>query len=170
MSPFSTPVLLVRKYNETWRLCVDFRELNDKMVKNKFPISVVDELLDELKGAHFFTKIDLRSGYHQVWMHPDDVAKMAFYTHHRHFEFRVMPFRLTNVSATFQALMNYILKPFLRWFVLVFYDILIYNPSWEEHVQQVQLVFKLLCASKLFVKQSKCFFGKPSVAYLGHII
>lgn len=104
-------------------------------------------------------------------MSPDDVEKTVFRTHHGHFEFLVMPFGLTNALATFQALMNDILKPFFHCFVLVFFDdILVYSPSWAEHLQHVKQVFQVLCANKLAPKKSKCFFGEPSVAYLGHVI
>jgi hypothetical protein len=164
-SPFSAPVLLVRKADGTWHFCVDYRALNAVMSKDKCPIPVVDELLDELHGARFFTKLDLHSSHHQVRMHPDDITKTAFRTHHGHFEFLVMPFGLSN------ALMNDILSPYLCRFVLVFFDdILIYSSSWAEHLQHMAIIFNELRAHRLHLKRSKCLFGMTSVAYLGHVI
>jgi hypothetical protein len=161
--------LLFKKGDDSWRFCVNYLALNSKTVKDKFPI-LIEELLDKLHSASFFTKLDLCSGYHQVRMHPDDVEKMAFQTHKGLFEFLVMPFSLINALATFQALMNDVLQPFLRRFVLVFLDdILIYN-SWSEHLCHVNHILSKLYEHHLFVKKSKCAIDECYVAYFCHVI
>jgi len=132
---------------------------------------IIEEILDELAGSKLFTKLDMRSGYHQIRMLPEGEYKTAFKTHHGHYQFKVMPFGLTNAPATFQCIMNDVLSPFLRQFVLVFLDdILIYSQSLQEHISHLQQVLEVLRRNQLYLKLSKCTFAQHNLEYLGHII
>jgi hypothetical protein len=140
-------------------------------VKNMFPMPVIDELLDELAGAKIFSKLDLRAGYHQIRMRPEDEAKTVFKTHQGHYQFKVMSFGLCNAPATFQCVMDSVLASCLRRYVLVFKDdILVYSPSLELHLDHLATVLKLLRDAQLYVKTSKCSFACSSLEYLGHIV
>ncbi|GKC84187.1 putative mitochondrial protein [Tanacetum coccineum] len=149
---------MVKKKDNTWRMCMDYRQLNKNTVKDKFPIPIIEELIEELHGVTIFSKLDLRFGYYQIRLHKEDIPKTDFKTHQGHYEFLVMPFDLTNAPSTFQALMNEVFKPFLRKFTL------------EEHVYYLSVVLETMRQNQLFAKQSKCVFGTKQVEYLGHVI
>ncbi|GJS76626.1 putative reverse transcriptase domain-containing protein [Tanacetum coccineum] len=165
------PVLFVKKKDGSFRMCIDYRELNKLTVKNRYPLPRIDDLFDQLQGSQFFSKIDLRSGYHQLRVHEDDIPKTAFRTRYRHFEFTVIPFGPTNAPAIFMDLMNRVCRPYLDKFVIVFIDdILIYSKTQEEHVKHLRLVLELLKKEKLYAKFSKCEFWLREVQFLGHVI
>jgi hypothetical protein len=171
MSPFASSVVLVLKKDGTLRMCIDYRALTKKTIKNRYPIPRINELMDELHGAVFFTKIDLRSGYHQISIREQDIEKTTFRCHFRHFEFLVMPFGLTNAPTTFQSCMNHIFRGQLRKYLLVIFDdILIYNKTWDEHLAHLGEVLDIMQAQSLYAKESKCEFGMRELLYLGHII
>lgn len=170
-SSFSLVVLLVRKKDNSWRFCVDYRMLNSLTVKSKFPILVVDELLDELSQAQWFTCLDLRAGFNQIRLAHGEEYKTAFQTHWGQFKFTVMSFGLTGAPNTFQGAMNSTLHSLLRKCVLVFFDdILIYSPTLESHLEHIRQVFTLLAADQWKVKFNKCRFAIQSISYLGHIV
>ena len=158
-SPWGALVLFVKKKDGSLRLCIDYRQLNKVTIRNKYPLPRIDDLFDQLQGASCFSKIDLRSGYHQLRIRHEDVPKTAFRTRYGHYEFLVMSFGLTNTPAAFMDLMNRVFKPFLDRFVIVFIDdILVYSRSKEEHVEHLRIVLQTLREHQLYAKFSKCEF------------
>nr|GEV36527.1 putative reverse transcriptase domain-containing protein [Tanacetum cinerariifolium] len=170
-SPWGAPVLFVKKKDGSFCLCIDYRELNKLTVKNRYPLLRIDDLFDQLQGSSVYSKIDLRTGYHQLRIREEDISITAFRTRYGHYEFRVMPFGLTNTPAVFTDLMNRVCKPYLDKFVIVFIDdILIYSKSKEEHEEHLKTILELLKREQLYAKFSKCDFWLESVQFLGHVI
>ncbi|KAA8915534.1 hypothetical protein TRICI_002318 [Trichomonascus ciferrii] len=171
MSPYSAPVLFAKKKDGSMRLCIDYRALNEQTIKNKFPLPLMEDLLDMLHGAKFLSKIDLMSGYHQVPIKPSDCHKTAFSTRYGHYEWVVIPFGLCNAPATFQSAMNRVLQPFIGRFVVVYLDnILIFSSTAEEHEMHIRQVLNTLRANQFVAKRSKCEFFKTKLDYLGFTI
>ncbi|GKE05331.1 putative reverse transcriptase domain-containing protein, partial [Tanacetum coccineum] len=167
-SPWGAPVLFFKKKDGSFCMCIDYKELNKLTVKNRYTLPRINDLFDQLQGSRYFSKIDLRSGYHQLRVHEDDIPKTAFRTRYGHFEFIVMPFGLTNAKAVFMDLMNRVCKLYLDKFVIVFIDdILIYSKSKEEHGVHLRLVLR---KEKLYAKFSKCEFWLQEVHFLGHVV
>ncbi|GJU36234.1 putative reverse transcriptase domain-containing protein [Tanacetum coccineum] len=170
-SPWGAPVLFVKKKDGSFRMCIDYRELNKLTVKNRYPLPRIDDLFDQLQGSRVYSKIDLRSGYHQLRVREEDISKTAFRTRYGHYEFQVMSFGLTNAPAVFMDLMNRVCKPYLDRFVIVFIDdILIYSKSRKEHEGHLKLILNLLKKEELYAKFSKCEFWLSKVQFLGHMI
>ncbi|GJS25763.1 putative reverse transcriptase domain-containing protein [Tanacetum coccineum] len=170
-SPWGAPVLFVKKKDGSFRMCIDYRELNKLTIKNRYPLPRIDDLFDQLQGSSVYSKINLRSGYHQLRVRDEDITKTAFRTRYGHYEFQVMPFGLTNAPAVFMDLMNRMCKPYLDKFVIVFIDdILIYSRNKEEHLDHLRIILELLKKEKLYAKFSKCDFWISIVQFLGHMI
>nr|GFC10078.1 retrotransposon protein, putative, Ty3-gypsy subclass [Tanacetum cinerariifolium] len=169
-APWGGPVLFVKKKDGSFRMCIDYRELNKLTVKNRYPLPMIDDLFDQLQGCSVYSKIDLRLGYHQLRVREEDIPKTAR-TCYGHYEFQVMPFGLTNAPAVFMDLMNQVCKPYLDKFVIVFIDdILIYSKDEKEHEEHLKAILEFLKKEELYAKISKCEFWISKVQFLGHVI
>ena len=167
-SAYGAPILFVPKKDGRWRMCIDYRALNKQTIKDRYPLPRIDDLLDRLGKARYFSIIDLASGYHQIAMKEDDIPKTAFRTHRGHFEFIVMPFGVTNAPAIFQRLMNKVFKKELDAFILVYLDdILIFSKTKEEHLEHIRIALERLRDAKIYTRLHKCEFYKDKVEYLG---
>ncbi|GJZ13780.1 putative reverse transcriptase domain-containing protein [Tanacetum coccineum] len=170
-APPGALVLFVKKKDGSFRMCINYRELNKLTVKNRYPLSRINDLFDQLQGSSVYSKIDLRSGYHQLRIREEDIPITAFRTRYGHYEFQVILFGLTNTPAVFMDLMNCVCKPYLDKFVIVFIDdILIYSKNNEEHEKYLKIILKLLKKEQLYAKFSKYDFWLESVQFLGHVI
>ena len=170
-SPWTAPVVVVKKKEGKLRFCVDYRQLNKVTTKDQFPLPRIDDLLDTLGKAKYFSTLDLASGYWQVEIKPEDRPKTAFITTEGLYEFNVMPFGLTNAPATFQRLMNKVFKNQLNKFVVIYLDDTnVFSTTFKDHLLHLRIVFDKLRQNGLKLQPSKCHFGKTSLAFLGHVI
>ncbi|MCO5562602.1 hypothetical protein L7F22_016230 [Adiantum nelumboides] len=169
-SPFCSPVLLVQKKDGTYRMCVNYRALNRITIKNRFPVPRVEDLFDKLQGSTDFSRIDLKSGYHQIRIVNEDIVKTAFRTKFGLYEYLVMPFGLTNAPATFNRMMERIFQPHRNFTRVFFDDVIIYSKTIEEHKEHLKVIFQELRDNKLYVNQKKSEFFLQEIQYLGHII
>ena len=170
-SPWGAPVLFMKKKDKTLQLCIDYRQLNRVTIKNRYPLPRIDDLFVQLGGARVYSKIDLRIGYHQLRVRETDIPKTAFRTRYGHFEFTVMPFRLTNAPTVSMDLMHRVFQPYLDHFVVVLVDdILIYSQSEWEHEYHLRIILQLLRDHQLYAKFSKCEFWLTEVRFLGHVV
>ncbi|MCO5601836.1 hypothetical protein L7F22_055961 [Adiantum nelumboides] len=169
-SPYCSPVLLVQKKDGTFRMCVDHRSLNKITIKNRFPIPRIDDILDKLQGARIFSRIDLKSGYHQIRIAPEDVHKTAFRTTFGLYEFLVMPFGLTNAPASFNRMMDRIFRPYRKFTGVFFDDILVFSETEEEHKKHLDIVFQELRKNELHINAKKSEFFLNKIHYLAHIV
>ena len=168
-SPYGSPVLFVQKKDGTLRMCIDYRALNKLTIHDKYPLPRTDELLDKVKGASIFSSLDLTSGYHQIRIHPDDVPKTAFTAAGEHYEFRVLPFGLTNAPSTFQRCMNSLFKH-LPFVAVYLDDILIFSKTAEEHLDHLKQVLQIIKQESLYCKLKKCEFNQTELKFVGHIV
>jgi hypothetical protein len=170
-SPWGAPVIFVDKKDGTQRMCVDYWSLNEVTIKNKYPLPRIDDLFDQLRGACVFSKIDLRSGYHQLKIWNSDIPKMTFTTQYGLYEYTVMSFGLTNAPTYFMYLMNKVFMEYLDKFAVVFIDdIIVFSKTEEEHAEHLRLVLQKLREHKLYAKRSKCEFWLKEVSFLGHVV
>jgi len=171
LSPFGAPILFVKKKDGSLRMVIDYRALNKVTVKNRYPLPRIDDLLDQLQGAKFFSSLDLLSGYHQVPLHASDIPKTAFLTPLGSFQFKVLSMVFTNAPSTFARVMNNVFKDLLGKSVPIYLDdILVFSKTLEEHLRHVREVLDVLREHKLYCKLAKCEFGKQKLAFLGHVV